>query len=147
MPLRTICRWDIPLDASPRFRARCERIKRARDKYGAHRTYFLDHGNCRLRLSNHPNEGAIDFIFFGPVVTDDADRRTIAADLSIDVRSESLVWINDGVLTWLKDTVSRAVMLEFDRYIACGNAHHLQRRCLLPDLEWEYYGGFVGMGI
>ncbi len=41
LPLRSVGRLDIPLDASPDFRSRCERIKAAMEKHGTHNSYYL----------------------------------------------------------------------------------------------------------
>ena len=41
LPLRSIGRLDIPIDASPKYRERCERLKACIDKHGAHNSYFL----------------------------------------------------------------------------------------------------------
>jgi len=147
LPLRSIARWDIPLDASPRFRARCERIKRALNKHGALNTYYLHDGICRFRLANHPTEGLLQFGFEGTLTTNERDERAAAADLAIELNFESCVWLNEPVVSWLKDTAARAVMLEFDRYIAAGDLDRTRRRLALADLEWERRGGFVGMGI
>ena len=38
LPLRSLGRVDIPLDASPKFRAKCERIKDALGKHGTMNT-------------------------------------------------------------------------------------------------------------
>ena len=48
LPLRSIGRLDIPLDASPKYRARCERIKAAIDKHGSHNAYYLYHAALHL---------------------------------------------------------------------------------------------------
>lgn len=86
LPLRSIGRWDIPLDASPRFRARCERIKSALHKHGAFNTYYLQNGVCRFHLSNQASEGVLEFTFDGTVTTDSRDEQAAAADLRVELR-------------------------------------------------------------
>ena len=39
LPLRSLSRLDIPIDASPKFRAKCERIKQALETHGSLNTY------------------------------------------------------------------------------------------------------------
>ena len=41
-------RMDIPIDASPAYRARCERIKHALETHGSHNTYFLYNAHARF---------------------------------------------------------------------------------------------------
>ncbi|MGC3967556.1 MAG: hypothetical protein QM775_09355 [Pirellulales bacterium] len=147
LPLRSISRFDVPLDASPRFRARCERIESALGKHGSLNTYYLHDGRCRFRLTNSDDHGVLEFAFEGTLTTDPADQRTVAADLQIDLRHETCVWLTEPIVAWLKDSVARAVMVDFDRYIAEGDVTRTQARLLLADLEWEQRGGFVGMGL
>ena len=147
LPLRSIGRWDIPLDASPRFRARCERIKKALNKHGALNTYYLHDGLCRFRLTNHPDEGLLQFTFEGTLTTDTWDERTVGADLEVDLKHESCVWLTEPVVAWLKDSAARAVMVDFDRYISAGDLNRTRERLALADVEWERRGGFVGMGL
>ncbi len=74
LPLRSIGRMDIPIDASPRYRARCERIKSAIETHGSHNTYYLYNAHCIFHLTNAPELGMLDFSFEGTVMTDDTDR-------------------------------------------------------------------------
>ena len=60
LPLRTMSRLDIPIDASPRYRARCERIKAAIETHGSHNTYYLYNANCVFHLTNTANIGMLD---------------------------------------------------------------------------------------
>ena len=41
LPLRGIGRLDIPMDASPKYQQRCERIKDAMERHGSFNSYFL----------------------------------------------------------------------------------------------------------
>ena len=52
LPLRSVGRVDVPLDASPAFRARCERLKQAIDAYDNQNAYFLYNTQCTYRLAN-----------------------------------------------------------------------------------------------
>lgn len=147
LPLRSIGRWDIPLDASPRFRARCERIKSALHKHGAFNTYYLQNGVCRFHLSNQASEGVLEFTFDGTVTTDSRDEQAAAADLRVELRSENCVWLTEPVVAWFHEAVKRAVMLEFNQYAVAGDLNRTRERLVLAEMEWERRGGFVGMGI
>ncbi len=147
LPLRSIGRWDIPLDASPRFRARCERIKGALHKHGAFNTYFLQNGTCRFHLSNQASEGVLEFVFDGTITTDVRDEQAAAADLRVELRSENCVWLTEPVVAWFQEVVRQAVMLEFNQYAASGDLNRTRERLVLAEMEWERRGGFVGMGI
>jgi len=57
LPLRSVGRMDIPIDASPKFRARCERIKHALETHGSHNTYFLYNAHCTFHLTNQSDFG------------------------------------------------------------------------------------------
>ena len=65
LPLRSVGRLDIPIDASPKYRQRCERIKRALEKHGSHNTYYLYNAECRFHLTNDPALGMATFRFEG----------------------------------------------------------------------------------
>ena len=59
LPLRSVGRMDIPLDASPKYRARCERIKQQLAAYGSHNTYYLYNARCAFHLTNEPELGIL----------------------------------------------------------------------------------------
>jgi hypothetical protein len=147
LPLRSIGRVDIPLDASPKFRAKCERIKSALTTHGTLNTYYLHNASCTFRLTNRPEEGMIQFEFEGTVMTDDADLRTTSAQLQIALKRETCDWLTEPVVAWFKDTVRRAVMAEFDRYIDAGDLTRTKERLAKQQAEMESSGGFVGMGL
>src|SRR5262245_64423089 len=71
LPLRSVGRLDIPLDASPKYRQRCEQVKRAIEKHGSHNTYFLYNASCVFHLTNRDNFGTLEFSFTGTVITED----------------------------------------------------------------------------
>src|SRR5688572_26033626 len=85
LPLRSIGRVDVPLDASPAFRARCERLQQAIDTHGAANSYFLYNTRCVYRLANSDIEGMLRFSFDGTLVTDRSDARAERADVDIQL--------------------------------------------------------------
>ena len=147
LPLRSVERLDIPLDASPGFRARCERIKRAVEKHGMHNSYYLHHGRCVFRLTNDDNVGLIALGFEGTVLTDSDDLKTIHADLEAEISEETCDWLTAPIVAWFQETVRRAVMVEFDRYIAAGDLQKTILRIAKLQEAMDAHGGFVGMGL
>jgi hypothetical protein len=146
LPLRTIGRLDIPLDASPVFRARCERIKAAIDKHGSHNSYFLYNASCAYRLTNNPDVGTLNFQFEGTVLTDENDDKTQSCDLVvIELTSDTCDWMTEPIVRWFGETVQHSVVCEFDRYIAAGDLDAAKARAEKIREASDESGGFVGM--
>ena len=146
LPLRSINRLDIPLDASPKYRQRCLRIKSAMEKHGSHNSYFLYNASCVFHLTNDLNCGTIQFIFEGTLLTDAEDRHPASCDLVlIELGHETCEWLTEPVAQWLTDTVPRSVMVEFDRYIEVGDLDQTKQRVDKINAASDESGGFVGM--
>lgn len=145
LPLRTISRLDIPLDASPKFRARCEKIKRAIETHGSYNSYFLHNAHCTFRLTNDEAVGMIEFTFEGTVLTDEKDQHTLRCDLEVELARETCDWLTEPVVAWFKESVSRAVAVEFDRFIAAGDLEQAVRRVEKIQAASDQQGGYVGM--
>jgi hypothetical protein len=146
-PLRSIERWDIPLDASYEFRERCRRMQRAIEVHGAHNSYYLFNGLCEYHLTNDADVGALAFAFEGTLLTDGEDLRTLFAQLHVELQSETCDWLSRAVIAWYRETVTRAVMIEFDRYIASRDRSQTRMRLEAIELHCNTQGGFVGMGL
>jgi hypothetical protein len=146
-PLRSIQRWDIPLDASPEFRERCQCIHRAFDVHGAHNSYYLYDGRCEYYLTNDASVGTLAFRFEGTVLTDAGDAKTQMAQLYVALESETCDWLNPAVITWYRETVARAVKIEFDRYIASRDPDRARLRLESIQEQCNAQGGFVAMGL
>jgi hypothetical protein len=121
LPLRSVGRVDVPLDASPAFRARCEQLQRAVDAHGAENAYFLYNTRCVFRLANSGVENMVRFTFDGTVLTDRSDCKAVQADLAIELTAETCGTIPADVRAWFRGVVRRAVLIEFDHFIAAGN--------------------------
>jgi hypothetical protein len=145
LPLRSVGRLDIPLDASPRYRQRCERIKRALEKHGSHNTYYLYNAACVFHLTNRESFGTLEFSFDGTVSTDAADMRATAADLEVELLRETCDWLTAPIVEWFAQSVQHAVCVEFDRYIAAGDLAKTKERIDKLQAELEKSGGHVGM--
>jgi hypothetical protein len=50
-------------------------------------------------------------------------------------------------VAWFQETVQRAVMVEFDRYIAAGDLQKTIQRIAKLQETMDARGGFVGMGL
>lgn len=145
LPLRSVGRMDIPIDASPRYRARCERIKQALQSHGSHNTYFLYNAQCTFHLTNSAEFGMIQYAFEGTVLTDESDQKTVRSDLAVELARETCDWLTAPATAWLAESVSKAVEIEFDRYIAAGDLAQTVKRIEQLQAQSDERGGFVGM--
>lgn len=146
LPLRSIGRVDIPLDASPAYRARCERLLAAIASHGSQNAYFLYNTRCVYRLANSDIDNMLRFSFDGVVVTDRSDGKADHAELSITLVSETCGAMSPEVLGWFERVVERAVLIEFDHFIAAGSlaerVETLGRIASVHDVA-----GFAGMDV
>jgi hypothetical protein len=145
LPLRSVGRMDIPIDASPRYRARCEHIKQALQSHGSHNTYFLYNARCTFHLTNNVALGMIEYAFEGTVLTDESDQKTVRTDLAVELVRETCDWLTAPATAWLAESVSKAVEVEFDRYIAAGDLAQTVQRIEQLQAQSDEQGGFVGM--
>lgn len=145
LPLRTVGRFEIPLDASPVYRQRCERVKSALEKHGSHNSFYLYNARCVYYLTNDPELGRLEFRFDGTVLTDESDTQSVSADLDIKLTGETCDWLTEPIVHWFETTVQRAVLAEFDRYIAAGDLEKARERVEQAQAESDEAGGFVGM--
>ena len=145
LPLRSIDRMDVPIDASPKFQQHCLRVKEAMSKHGSHNTYYLHNASCTYHLLNHPQEGMIQFRFHGTVLTDPDDMATKATDLEVELQKETCTWLTQPIVEWFQETVARSVAAEFDRYIKAGDLKKTEERIAKLKAESDSEGGFMGM--
>jgi hypothetical protein len=145
LPLRSVGRLDIPLDASPKYRARCETIKRAIDRHGSHNTYYLYNATCVFHLTNREHLGSLEFRYEGTLITDSSDMRATSAELDVELIRETCDWLTAPVVEWFQQSVQHAVCAEFDRYIAAGDLQKTKERLAKLQAELEQTGGHVGM--
>lgn len=145
LPLRSVGRLDIPLDASPKYRQRCERIKEAIRVHGSHNSYYLYNARCTFHLTNQPEFGMVEFRFDGTVLTDETDQKTVGSDLAVELARETCDWLTAPATGWLAESVQKAVEVEFDRYIAAGDLAQTVKRVEQIQAQCDESGGFVGM--
>ena len=146
LPLRSVSRVDVPLDASPTYRARCERLKRAIDAYHGKNAYFLHNTTCTYRLANSEIANMLRFTFDGVVLTDRSDCKTERAELAIELVAETCGGVPPAALEWLRGVVERAVVVEFDRFIGAGEL--TARLAQLNDAEsGAAMAGIAGLGL
>jgi hypothetical protein len=120
LPLRTVSRLDVPLDASDAMRRRGERMKAAINVLGLERSYFLYNARCIFRFANSDVDGICRFAFEGAVLTDAGDRKCEQTLLDVRLVSETCGGVPKDVEAWLVERVRQAVAVEFDRFIAAG---------------------------
>ena len=120
LPLRSVGRVDVPLDASPAYRARCQRLQQAIDAHGSRNAYFLYNTRCVYRLANSDIDNMLRFSFDGTVLTDRSDCRAERADLAVELIAETCGLMAPEVLAWFRPVVERAVLTEFDHFITAG---------------------------
>lgn len=145
LPLRSVGRLDIPIDASPKYRARCERIKKALETHGSHNTYYLYNAQCKFHLTNSPEIGMIEFSFEGTAITDSTDVKTASCDLQVELLRETCDWLTEPIVAWFCETVQHVITVEFDRYIAAGDLALTIQRVEKLQSESDRQGGFLGM--
>ncbi|HTU25320.1 MAG TPA: hypothetical protein VMF30_07985 [Pirellulales bacterium] len=145
LPLRSVTRLDIPLDASPKYQALCERIQQAIATHGTHNTYFLYNACCIFHLTNNPELGSIEFAFEGTVLTDPADQRTDHCHLNVRLQRETCDWLIEPVVAWLHESVQQAIRVEFDRFIEAGDLAQTVERIRRQQAQSDEAGGYVGM--
>lgn len=145
LPLRSVGRLDIPLDASPRFRQRCLRIKHAIETHGSFNTYFLYNAHCAFRVTNDEAVGMIQFSFEGTVLTDEQDEKTLTSDLEVELVRETCDWLTAPAVEWFKESVAHAVQTEFNLYIAAGDLERAHQRVEQIQAQADQSGGYLGM--
>ena len=145
MPLRTVPRVDVPLDASPKLAAKILRVKAALEKHGSLNSYYLHNASCTYHLTNDPQQGMMQFEFEGVVLTDAQDLQARKCDLQVTLRSETCSWLNESIVQWLSETVRRNVLIEFNRYISQGDLTKTLERIEQTQQASDAAGGYVGM--
>jgi hypothetical protein len=145
LPLRTVGRLDVPIDASPKYRERCQRVKDQIERHGAHNAYYLYNASCTFYLTNDPAQGMLEFSFDGTVLTDATDARTERADLQVELTRETCDWLTEPVVEWFRETVVQAVKREFDFYIAAGSLEQTRQRIAELQAKSDEAGGYVGL--
>ncbi len=146
-PLRGCARLDIPIDASPVFRSRLERMQRAVARHGTRNTYYLTNASCTFQLTNDPMIGMVEFAIEGTLLTDELDSRTVGSDLEVKLVRETCDWLTEPAVKWLCKTAERAVQVEFDRYIAAGDLSRTLDRLAKEQAAIDAGGGYLGMNL
>lgn len=145
MPLRSVGRFDIPIDASPRYRQFCESVKAAIEQHGSHNSFFLYNAHCKYHLTNDASRGMIDFKFQGTVLTSADDTKTDRCDLEVELAGETCEWLTTPIVDWFQATVPRSVAVEFNRYIDAGDLEQAKERIEKIQAAADESGGFMGM--
>ncbi len=145
LPLRSISRLDVPIDASPKYVAWCERVKAAINTHGTHNAYYLYNAHCKYHLLNDKTEGEIDFRFEGTILTNTEDLQAKDCHLDVTLSRETCDWLTEPVKDWFCSSVIKAVLVEFNRYIDAGDLQKTRERIEKIQADSDDAGGFVGM--
>ena len=145
LPLRSITRLDVPVDASPVYEQFVLRVKEAMDQHGSFNTYYLHQGRCEYHLTNDPNVGRVAFRFEGTVMTDQSDMKTRAVDINVKLDGETCSWLNEPIVGFLAESVQHALIVEFNRYIEAGDLKKTEERIRAVQDQSDSSDGFVGM--
>ena len=146
LPLRSVARVDVPLDASPAFRARSLRLQQAIEAFAGDNAYFLYNTRCMYRLANSDIENMLRFSFDGTLLTDRSDCKADRADLNIVLVAETCGGVPATALDWLRRIIERAVLIEFDRFIDAGRLADRVRELGNVDSIADV-AGFAGMNV
>ena len=145
LPLRTVTRLDVPLDASPKYEQFVLRVKDAMEKHGSHNAFFLHGGKCVFHLTNDPNIGSVGFSFEGTVLTGEKDLHTKAVHINTTLSRETCAWLNEPMVEFLAESVKHAVLVEFDRYIEAGDLEKTRQRLETIQAQSDDPDLFAGM--
>jgi hypothetical protein len=145
LPLRSVGRLDVPVDASPRYAEFILRVKRAIETHGTMNAYYLHRAHCAFHVTNDRNFGEVRFVFEGTVLTDPSDRRVRGTDLHVQLQRETCDWLTEPIVQWLQLSVPRAVTVEFARYVEAGDLTKTEARLRKIQGEIEQSGGYLGM--
>ena len=145
LPLRSVGRVDVPLDASPQYQRRCEQVKSAIERHGAFNTYYLYDAQAVYHLTNDAQLGMLQFSFEGTVLTNQSDDQTQQVDLEVQLEGDVCDWLTQPIVQWFEKCVQAAVKIEFDRYIAAGDLQETRDRIEKIAAESDEAGGFLGM--
>lgn len=145
LPLRSVGELKVPDDASPKYRARCERIIAAIEKHGALNTYYLYNAHCTYRLTNDEEVGMLQFRLEGTVFTDADDQHCVRSDLDVELVRETCSWLTEPVVKWFEQSIAESIVVEFNRYIQAGDLDKAKQRIEQLQATSDEAGGFVGM--
>ncbi len=148
LPLRSVPRLDSPLDEADSEEGEfARRVRDAVARHGQFNTYYLCNAQCVFHLTNDEKIGMVGFRFEGTVLTDPADLKTLGCDLQVELNGEVCDWLTATAVDWLKDSVTHAVRVEFDRYIQAGDLQRTIQRMEKIRAESDSHGGFLGAGL
>lgn len=147
LPLRSVARLETPVDLLPEWQTHYARIRRALQMHGAHNSYYLCNGHCEFQLTNDPNVGELAFSFEGTVVTDANDAQAQLCQLYVELKAAACDWLTPAALAWFRESVTRAVAVEFDRYIDAVEPLPALWRVEAMEAQRNACGGYVAMGL
>lgn len=145
IPLRSVAPVTVPDDASPKLAEKLQRMSNAINTHGTLNSYFLHNATCTYHFTNDPQNGMCQFSFEGVVLTDANDMQARTCDLQCKLNRDTCSWINQSIVEWLGESVHRAVLVEFDRFIKAGDLTKTIQRMEALQQATDDSGGYVGM--
>jgi hypothetical protein len=67
--------------------------------------------------------------------------------LSVNLDQENVPWLEQHVVDWFTETVSNAVIEEFNQFIQAGDSQKTKQRIEQLEKTLADSGGFLGMGL
>jgi hypothetical protein len=61
------------------------------------------------------------------------------------LEKETCSWLEQHVVKWFEESVTQAVLVEFNRYIGVGDPEQTKKRLQEMEKALDSRGGFVGM--
>lgn len=133
------------MDASPKLEAKLLRIRQAIEQHGTFNTYYLHNAACTFHFTNDRSVGSVKFEVEGTLFTNQEDKAAVSTHFQVQLEKETCDWLNQGIVSWLAESVPRAIRVEFNRYIAAGDLAKTRERMESIEQSVEESRGFVGM--
>jgi hypothetical protein len=89
----------------------------------------------------------IAFKFEGVLFTDPSDSKAIRCVLTVELDQENVPWLEQHVVKWFQESVSNAVIEEFNQFIQAGDSEKTKQRLEQLDKTLAESGGYLGMGL
>ena len=118
----------------------------ALNTHAGQNAYFLYNTRCTYRLANSDIDNMLRFSFDGTLLTDRSDCKADHADLNVVLTAETCGGVPPAALDWLRGIIKRAVLIEFDRFIADGQLAERVKQLGSVDSITDV-AGFAGMNV
>ena len=69
------------------------------------------------------------------------DQASASCDIEAVLEEETCSWLTEPVVQWFQETVSRAIQVEFDRYVTAGDLDKTKQRAARLEAATDDAGG------